>query len=150
MKLLILAPCTCIIPKKRCWGTSSERPGIRADAITVWANACLSILTFLVVKTDEGVAGVQGLRTGQPSVAPSHLKVCLLSAAPLYFRWVLLARRETVYVACYGGDMLFAPVRKSLLFPLNLNQKSHWLKEYKCSFYMGKSIAGVSHLASRR
>jgi len=53
---------------------------------------------------------------------------------------------NSVYVACYGGDTLFAPVRKSLFFPLNLNQKSHWLKEHKCSFYMGKYIAGVSHL----
>lgn len=59
-----------------------------------------------------------------------------------------LARQKgnCIYVACYGGDTLFALVRKCLLFPLNLNQKSHRLKEYKCSFYMGKYIAGVKRL----
>lgn len=55
-------------------------------------------------------------------------------------------KENSVYVACYGGDTLFALIRESLLFPLNLNQKSHPVKEYKCSFYLGKHVAGVSHL----
>lgn len=71
--------------------------------------------------------------------------MCFLSATPLYFRGGLACQKEnSVYAACYGGDTLFAPVRESLLFHLNLNQKSHLVKEYKCSFYLGKHIAGVS------
>lgn len=142
IKLLILAHSARFAPKKQHWGTSSQWPWIRADPWSVWASTWLCMLSVaeLIVKAElSGSAN-------WAAFGSSHTSGCLLT------QLLILCisggsgspERETIYVACYGGDTLFALVRKCLLFPLNLNQKSHWLKEYKCSFYMGKCIVGVS------